>query len=91
MRRVSMSVRRDTMAILQDRRQSYIDRQVRRRSSVGLGLSRGTSLSSGHGSYDNQGYEDDGSSYNDSNSVTFQRSARSSKSFHIDEDQESTL
>ena len=89
MRRVSMSVRRDTMAILQDRRQSYIERQVRRRSSVGIGLSHGTSLSSGHGSYDNHGYDDDASSYN--NSVNFQRSARSSKSFHIDEDQESTL
>ena len=79
------------MAILQDRRQSYIDRQVRRRSSVGVGFSRGTSVSSGRGSYDNRGYDDDGSSYNRSNSISIQRSARSSKSFHIDEDQESTL
>ena len=79
------------MAILQDRRQSYIDRQVRRRSSVGF--SRGTSLSSGRGSYDNRGYDDadDASSFNNSNSISIQRSARSSKSFHIDEDQESTL
>ena len=77
------------MAILQDRRQSYIDRQVRRRSSVGF--SRGTSLSSGRGSYGNRGYDDDDGSYHNSNSISIQRSARSSKSFHIDEDQESTL
>ena len=86
MRRVSMSMRRDTVAFLQDRRQSVIERQNRRRSSVGF--SRGTSLSSGRGSYDNRGYDED------DNGVTgmyMGRSRRSSQSFHIDEDQESTL
>lgn len=84
MRKVSMSMRRDTVAFLQDRRQSVIERQKRRKSSVGF--SRGTSLSSGRGSYHNQGYEED-----EVSGMYMGRSRRSSQSFHIDEDQESTL
>ena len=79
-----MSMRRDTVAFLQDRRQSVIERQNRRRSSVGF--SRGTSLSSGRGSYDNRGYEEE-----EVPGMYMGRSARSSQSFHLEEDQESTL
>ena len=94
-----LSIRRDTMALIQRRGSTFHQTEQRRRSSVAHSRATSFSASSGRGSimydvnvYDNNGY--DGNNDYDDDDFTPRNRSRASVSFIQDEDsrsQESTL
>ena len=94
-----LSIRRDTMALIQRRGSTFHQTEQRRRSSVAHSRATSFSASSGRGSimydvnvYDNSGY--DGNNDYDDDDFTPRNRSRASVSFIQDDDsrsQESTL